>query len=63
MYLADDVFGNVVLCADILDGQNAPVIIDGNNVTHYPKPWVLVPATTNEYVGGHPHYVPKPPTK
>lgn len=63
MYLAQDVFGNWVLCTDIVEGTNAPEILDGNNVTHVAKPWVLVPASGNEYVGGHPHYVPKPPTK
>lgn len=63
LYLADDVFGNTILCADIEEGKAAPVIVDSNNVAHYPKPWILVPVVTNEYVGGHPPYVPKPPTK
>lgn len=63
MYIATDMFNNAILCADIEEGKAAPVIVDSNNVAHYPKPWILVPVVTNEYVGGHPPYVPKPPTK
>lgn len=62
-FLETDCFGNSILCTETFDGSVNPVIVDSNNNPHYAKPWILIPVTGNEYVGGHPLYVPKPPTK
>jgi len=62
-FIDKDVFGADVLCSVFGDGNTDAYITDGNESEHYAQPWTIVPTTGNEYVGGHPLYVPKPPTK
>lgn len=62
-FIDKDAFGADVLCSIFGDSNTDPYITDGNQSEHYAALWVLVPTTGSEYVGGHPHYVPKPPTK
>lgn len=57
-------YGRTILTSTCSEDGVLPTITDDNDTEHVASPWILVPIIEpNSYVGGHPHYVPKPPAK